>query len=712
MLDVPEELKKIYRTNMLPNEVAKIEEEIYFPELGITIKNDRIVKDTFRLTETISSGEDLDFGSCNASAVEFTVADVPEDLTGKQFTVTQTVNDKYTVPLGMFTVESCKKQDDLRFKDIVAYDNMRKFDVDVSSWYNNISFPITVKEMRTSLCEYCGVESVEDELINDNISVDKTIETEELSGREVLHAIAEINGTFAHIDRYGKLKFIRLENFGLYPSEELYPSEDLYPAEASEVFEAEGDKKICYITTKYEDYEVSAIDGVIVQDSESASTGIIVGNSENPYVLSENMIIVGKSTEELTAIAQRLLSQIGNILYTPHNTECIGLPYVEVGDVIVNAKSTEKELFVMERVLTGVSSVMDSFSASGNEKRENSTGLEKSEIKKLKGRTLKLIKEIDRVGVEIENLETSTNTRFEVADGRITSEIIRATEAEEVLLSEITQTETEIKQEVSDSLNDVYGEIALKLNTSDLTSEINLIADNIVLTGKTTFSDGTKVMSAISNAQSAADSAESSAYSASQELNKYKEACKNGTTIISGGCITTGTLEASAISADFFTTASENGSGWTIKRHETSDGANYICGNDGEANNVVLKTGGDVAFACGLDSGYEPGMSTGTGEGNAKLQIYHNGSVYCMSVKCTGDISANSITANDIYMGTQMVATRYYVDKYYALKEDIPDDYATEEDIAGVKATITNMDKYLKSLISDLDNRVSALENA
>lgn len=640
MINIPEEAKKLYRMNMYPtaDDKAEMKVRIEFPELGMVIGNSQIVQGTFRLTESISENGDLDFGSCIASTVEMTVADVDEDITGAIFTVTHIVNGLYEVPLGTYRVDSCKKQDDLRFKDIVAYDNMRKFDVDVADWYNSLSFPVTVRSMRDSLCDYCGVEQAETELANDEVLVEQTIDASELKGREVLRAIAELNGAFAHIDRYGKLTYITIKDLGLYPEETLYPSEDLYPSEPTELLEKTGENCVAYISSKYEDYEVSAIDGVVIKDDEEASTGITVGEATNPYALESNMLVIGKSKADLTDIGERLLGTINEIVYIPHDTECIGLPYIEVGDVIVNATGSGRELLVTKRTMTGLSSVMDEFSAYGNSIRDNNSGVDSTEIRKLKGLTTKITKDIDKVGIDISNLETLTDTKFVVMDGRITSEVTRATEAEEKLSSKIEQTESRILLSVEDSLNDVYGKIELKLNTSDLTSEINLIADNIVLTGNTTFSNGSSVLSMINNAQSTANSASSSASSASSSLQAYKDACANGTTTISGGCIETGTLEASAIAADFFTTAGQSGSGWTIMRHPTSDGANYICGNDGEANNVVLKTAGAVAFACGLNSTYTPGMSTA--DAGATVQIYHNGDIKC------ADITVNYLTAN------------------------------------------------------------------
>lgn len=604
MLNVSNALKQIYRRNMLPLSTVKadIQGKIAFGDLGVTIGNDRIVKDTFRLTEMISDGGDLDFGSTNASTAEFTVADVPEDLNGQRFTITQTVNGTYTVPLGTFTVDSCKRQDDLRFKDIVAYDDMQKFNRNVSGWYNGLTFPITVQGLRESLCQYCGVAYESVTLVNDNVRVYKTIDTNELNGKEVLRAIAEINGTFAHINRYAKLTFIGLDSFALYPSETLYPADDLYPEDVTEIVEKQGENAIAYISSKYEDYTVSSIDGVIVRDDENADGGVTVGEATNPYVMSANMLIIGKETEELTTIANNLLSKIGQVVYTPHDTESIGLPYVEVGDTVLNANSADKELFIAKRVLTGISSVMDNFSATGNPKRENNDTVDSVEIRQLKGKTMKITKDIDRIGVEIENLETSTNTRFEVSDGRITAEISRAQSAEASLqlsINGIRSSVTNLEDYTESQIQQLSSSISFKVSKGSIISEINQSAESVTI-------DASKI--------------NLTGYVTITDLET------EGKTEINGANILTGTITASAISTDFFTTASK-GAGWTIQGHPAASDAAYICGNNSKENNVVLKTGGDVAFACGLQ-GYYPGNPT-TG---ASVQIYHNGNIQCQRI--------------------------------------------------------------------------------
>lgn len=484
MLNVSDALKQIYRRNMQPlvTEKADIQGKITFGDLGVLIKNDRIVKDTFRLTEMISDGGDLDFGSTNASVVEFTVADVPEDLNGQRFSIDHVVNGTFVVPLGTFTVDSCKRQDDLRFKDIVAYDDMQKFNRNVADWYNGLTFPITVKGMRESLCQYCGVAYESVTLVNDNVRVYKTLDTNELNGKEVLRAIAEVNGTFAHINRYAKLTFIGLDSFALYPSETLYPADDLYPIDVTEIVEKQGENAIAYISSKYEDYTVSAIDGVIVRDDENADGGVTVGEATNPYVMSGNMLIVGKTTAELTTIANNLLSKIGKIVYAPHDTESIGLPYVEVGDTVLNANSADKELFIAKRVLTGLSSVMDSFSADGNPKRENNSTVDSPEISRLKGITTKIIKDVGRVGVEIENLATNTSTSFMVVDGRISTEIKRAQQAESSLqqtANSISSSVRSLESYTESRFTQTASQISSKVSKGTVISEINQSAEAV-----------------------------------------------------------------------------------------------------------------------------------------------------------------------------------------------------------------------------------------
>ena len=255
MLEIPEEIKNIYRRDNLSADTAvKIRLKFYDDEIDtlypyetlwpaedlfpaehegepwLLIENDRIETESLSLTESLSSSEDMEFGSCEGATFEIVVADVIEDVTGREFTATVEVGN-YEMAFGIYTVESFVRQADRRKRKITAYDRMRRFDTDVAGWYNELVFPMTIKQFRDSLCDYVGVPQNDQTLPLDSIQISKTIEPEQISGRDILQAICQINGCFGHIDKTGQLVYVMLQSTGLYPAEDLWPEETLYPSE-------------------------------------------------------------------------------------------------------------------------------------------------------------------------------------------------------------------------------------------------------------------------------------------------------------------------------------------------------------------------------------------------------------------------------------------------------------------------------------------------
>jgi hypothetical protein len=208
MLNVDEALKTIYKNDMFPlcEEITPKDLQIIFPGMD-PIHADQMVDDSFFLDEGIISDNNIRFGTCRASQIKFILANAPDGLKGKEFNIDQLIAG-YTVPLGKYKVDSATLQDDLIFKDIVAYDKLRDIDIDVSAWYNSL-FPIgnetyTLAAFRASLITYLGIEEELRTLPNDSMTVPKTIEPSQISGRVVLEACEELNGSFGHISRLGK----------------------------------------------------------------------------------------------------------------------------------------------------------------------------------------------------------------------------------------------------------------------------------------------------------------------------------------------------------------------------------------------------------------------------------------------------------------------------------------------------------------------------
>jgi hypothetical protein len=499
MLNVTEELKNILKNDYFPraDELAPKDLIISFPTLGLTIETDQIVDDSFALDEKLCSEEDLVFGSCEASQIKFTVADVDQDLKGLWFTISQVVNGA-TTPLGTYKVYSCKKQGNLRFKDIIAYDALKDTDVDVSDWYRGLTFPLTLKQFRASLLAYLGIEESTSDfrLTDDDMIVERTIDPGQLSGRAVLQACEEINGVFGHIGRDGKFKHIVLEpGYGLYPSDDLYPADDLYPVGEDDtsftmgeiIDETVDDYMINEI--RFEEYTVKEIDKLIIR-SEEDDIGAIVGDGTNAYIIQGNFLVFGKSAAELETITRNAYGYMAKRPYRPYQASSIGLPYIEVGDVLKFDLDDPVTGYVFQRTLTGIQALRDEYTAEGNEKREQNFGLN-TEVIQLQGRYNKIKKDVDGVSIEVGNLETRTNTKFEQTDQKISLEAQRATGAEGKLSGQIDVLAGQVVLKA-----DANGNIAAVELDADASagSAIKIKADNIGLEGLITANGNFKIL--------------------------------------------------------------------------------------------------------------------------------------------------------------------------------------------------------------------------
>lgn len=481
MLSIPQDIKALFHSDsarkkfkltfyednydsLYPSEMLFPEESLYPSEHGepwLIIENDRIVSESLKISEALCSEQDLTFGACESSECQITVADVIEDLTGKEFVLSAEIGG-YNMALGIYTVKSFKRQSDRRKRLITAYDRMERFNTDVSVWYESLSFPITVKAMRDSLCQYIGIEQENTELLLDSLSISKTIQTEQISGLDILKAICEINGVFGHISRSGKMQYIQLQQTGLYPSETLFPDDNLFPSELDRPYET--------ITTykqpaRYEDYVVNGIDSLTIR-AEKGDIGANVGSGMNPYAIEGNFLVYGKSSQELLNIAQSLLPRIKGRIYRPVSVDCNCMPWLEVGDAIrLITRDDLIESFVMRRTISGCQAMRDRLESTGSQNREEEFSIQK-QIIQLEGKTAIISKNVEEVYVEVSNLKEDTNSKLSVMADQITAEVDRATEAEGKL---------------SASIKANADKIELKVSAGDVSSQISLEKDAVTI---------------------------------------------------------------------------------------------------------------------------------------------------------------------------------------------------------------------------------------
>lgn len=441
------------------------------------IDNSMLEIGTFALEESLCSEPELKFGACEANCVKFTARNTAGNIIGKTISIEETIDgdSKNPMPYGVFKVASDVPTADRTKRQITAYDVLYDIiNTDVKSWYAGLSFPMTLKQFRNSFFAHLGIAQVETSLVNDSMTVNKTIvatqtddssavtEESAISGKTVVTAICEINGCFGNINREGKFEYVFLKAItsALYPAEDLFPADNLFPSDAN-TESMTGH----YITFDYEDFQSKAITQLEIKTSED-NAGAIVGTSGNNYSITGNFLVSDKTGAELEQIANNLLPIMKQAAYTPiKSCTCVGNPCLTLGEPIrFNTTREIVETYLLQRTLTGVQSKRDSISAQGTQTHSAKVNSIRDTIESVERRTGKLERNADHLQSTYEDLEEQTNTKFEQTAKSISAEVNRAQKAEGQL--------------------DASLELKLGRDENDqVISMINASADQIVLRG-------------------------------------------------------------------------------------------------------------------------------------------------------------------------------------------------------------------------------------
>lgn len=407
------------------------------------IDNSMLEIGTFALEESLCSESELKFGACEANCVKFTARNTAGNIIGKTISIEETLDgdSENPMPYGVFKVASDVPTADRTKRQITAYDAMYDIiNTDVKSWYAGLIFPMTLKQFRDSFFAHLGIAQVETSLVNDSMTVNKTIvatqtddssvvtEESSISGKTVVTAICEINGCFGNINREGKFEYIFLKAItsALYPAEDLFPSDNLFPSDAN-TESMTGH----YIAFDYEDFQSKEITQLEIKTSEE-NAGAIVGTAGNNYSITGNFLVSDKTGVELEQIANNLLPIMAQAAYTPiKSCACVGNPCLTLGEPIrFNTTREIVETYLLQRTLTGVQSKRDSISAQGTQTHSAKVNSIRDTIESVQKRTSKLERNADHLQSTYEDLEKQTNSKFEQTANSISAEVDRAQKAE------------------------------------------------------------------------------------------------------------------------------------------------------------------------------------------------------------------------------------------------------------------------------------------
>lgn len=366
MIKVTDATKAAWKSDAAHKEI-----EIRIPEADITLSNEDIVSESLELKEAIESSGNLSFQGCIAASLKvecFTLVD--DTLEGMWIEADIIADNTQTIPLFRGYISEVTNQTHEEFTTVIrAYDALYKINnTDVTSWYNGLSFPMTVQAFRNSFFNRVGVTQVADYLTNDGITIQKTIEDKVIMGSKIIKAICQINGRFGRISRTGRFEYVHLTEAAeaLYPAEDLYPDDDIYPSDENAV---DNVLKAHYSAISFENYRVASIDKVQVID-KSGQIAASAGSGTNIFTLKDNPLVWGLSSANLQAVARNLYNTVQGLWYTPSEVKCVGLPYVECGDfVLMSARLSIIRSYVLSRTLKGIQAITDSFKAPGDKKQ-------------------------------------------------------------------------------------------------------------------------------------------------------------------------------------------------------------------------------------------------------------------------------------------------------------------------------------------------------
>lgn len=511
----------------------------------LTNKNFSSTSSDFSLSESLCSDSKLSFGKCESSCLKIKIANTVKSLKGQTLQVTETLGNKNDIPFkfGTYIVDEDTLTSDKKYRNITAYDRLYSISaINVSEWYNNL-FPskqvpliryenvtkewtytgidgkeiteyyeelepityyqtqyesVTLKAFRDSFFKYIGLTQQLTTLVNDNMKISKSVDDIDLTAKDVLEAICEINGVFGKMSREDVFTYVELKKFsrGLFPSKTLYPSKSLFPRKPGNV-DTRRLEVGEYKTLQVGDTNFEQITKLQIRQSED-DIGYIAGDDTGvTYIIQGNFLTYSSGTDELKTIANNVLSKISKVIFNPVNITLQGNPCVETGDTIriIDTNNKVYMSYVLQRTLTGIQMLMDSIISEGDQSLAEVNGIQ-HDIIKLQGKTNELSRLVEgtsstlndyakglksEISQKTDSLKLSVSKSFSVTNNnidKVSKGLSSTNQTVNILSNDLTNTNKTVKK--------VQADLELKIDKDDngqIISMINASADVINLTG-------------------------------------------------------------------------------------------------------------------------------------------------------------------------------------------------------------------------------------
>lgn len=383
--------------------------KLYFPSINLTIQNDAIYGESMVLKESLFDGNGaLEIVGCVSSSFSVEIRHQSQELKNQSIIASIRIDGGNWMVLFQGYVDSVETVRDRSYQKLICYDALYlKRDENVAFAYDNLGDTFTVKQLRDAIFSYELITQATQILPNDDVTLVKNAESNEISFGDAVRAICQMNGMFGIINRDGLFEYRQLSfwyDILPYPSDELFPSADLFPGEVDtpnhEYIDA-------YSSIKYEDYEVALIDKVTVRDSSSDASAGEFGTGDNNLTVEGNIFLAGLDDVTKIAIAENIYDAVDSIIYRPFTVTSLGRPYIEVGDSVTyyvydyssgSPVTAVMSFNILTRSLKGIQWLRDEYTASGEQYqpiiKTDATSKVESEINDIKENVEEISREL------------------------------------------------------------------------------------------------------------------------------------------------------------------------------------------------------------------------------------------------------------------------------------------------------------------------------
>ena len=386
--------------------------------------------------------------------------------------------------VGMFDITKCEKQSSGGYK-IEGYDFTNRLNAVVDDLlFNQITYPITLKELFSNLMESCDVPYIDKvTYTNFDFEVNDNFEGTNITAKQVLQYIAEVTGSFAYATAEGKV------NLAHYADSVKYLTNTEYKH------------------YNYQEYAVPKVNKLQIQMTVD-DIGTVVdleANDECAYHITNNPLFYAEDAEDNETAAEAILDIMNSVEYVPGEAELLVDYDINCGDIV---SIDGNDFYVMEKEISSSGVKLRCF---GNQVRENRDGGLNAEIIALRGKTNELIRTIDETQSTISDVEAGlqsqitqtasslTSSLTSYVDGEIASVNSTITQTANSLSSTITsqgQTITQIQQDlngISLTYNSQNGTASITIGDVTVTNlvdgqYVSQVVAGIDLTGYVTFS--------------------------------------------------------------------------------------------------------------------------------------------------------------------------------------------------------------------------------